>query len=66
VGVVSVADFRAKRKFAILIIVVIAAVITPTGDPFTLALLALPMMALYELGILLVRDTKKLDLFSRL
>ncbi|MDB5349170.1 MAG: twin arginine targeting protein translocase subunit TatC, partial [Planctomycetota bacterium] len=42
VGVVSVADFRAKRKFAILIIVVIAAVITPTGDPFTLALLALP------------------------
>ncbi len=59
IGIVSVADFRSKRRFAILIIVVVAAVITPTGDPFTLALLAVPMILLYELGILMVRDGSK-------
>ena len=61
IGIVSVEMFRAKRRFAILIIVVVAAVITPTGDPFTLSLLALPMIALYELGILLVRNRKTAD-----
>jgi sec-independent protein translocase protein TatC len=32
--------------------VIIAAFITPTGDPFNLALMALPMMVCYELGVL--------------
>lgn len=61
VGIFSAEVYRAKRRYAILIIVVIAAVITPTGDPFTLSLLALPMIALYELGILLVKDYKHAD-----
>jgi sec-independent protein translocase protein TatC len=61
-GIVSVDTYRTKRKFAILIIVVVAAVITPTGDPVTLALLAVPMIGLYELGILLVRDVKGTDM----
>jgi sec-independent protein translocase protein TatC len=56
IGIFNAQVYREKRRFAILIIVVIAAVITPTGDPFTLMLLALPMAALYELGILLVRN----------
>lgn len=55
IGIFTAQDFRSKRKFAILIIVVAAAAITPTGDPFTLALLAVPMYALYELGIRLIR-----------
>jgi sec-independent protein translocase protein TatC len=59
IGIFSADVYRAKRRFAVLIIVVIAAVITPTGDPITLSLLALPMIGLYELGILLVRDTAK-------
>jgi sec-independent protein translocase protein TatC len=37
------------------IIVIIAAIITPTGDPYNLLLLAIPMYLLYELGILLAR-----------
>jgi sec-independent protein translocase protein TatC len=57
-GIVKVEQFKEKRKYAILIMVVVAAVITPTGDPFTLSLLAVPMIALYELGILLVRRPK--------
>lgn len=56
IGIFTADVYRSKRRFAILIIIVVAAVITPTGDPFTLMLLALPMCALYELGILLVRD----------
>ena len=41
------------RRYTILIIVIIAAVITPTGDPVNLALVAVPMYLLYELGLLL-------------
>jgi len=37
------------------IITIAAAVITPTGDPYNLLLLAVPMYLLYELGILLAR-----------
>ena len=61
VGIFTEETYRSKRRFAILIIVVIAAVITPTGDPFTLGLLAIPMIGLYELGIVLVSGQKKVD-----
>ena len=36
---------------ALVIIAVIAAVITPSGDPVTMALLGVPMMVLYFLAI---------------
>ena len=54
IGVFTVADFRAKRKFAILIIVIAGAVLTPGQDPFSMLMLSIPMIVLYELGILLV------------
>jgi sec-independent protein translocase protein TatC len=54
IGIFTVADFRSKRRYAILIMMVAAAVITPTGDPFTMLVLAVPMIALYELGILMI------------
>ena len=47
------------RKHAVVVILVLAAVITPTGDAFTLALVALPIYLLYELSILLVRRTER-------
>jgi sec-independent protein translocase protein TatC len=65
IGVFTADDFRAKRKIAILIMVVIAAVITPTQDPFSLMLLAVPMVALYELGILMIGSGKKADAMAR-
>jgi len=55
VGVVSSTQLRKGRRWAILVIVVFAAIITPTGDPLTLAMLAVPMYLLYELAILAVR-----------
>ncbi len=45
--------FRRLRRYAI---VIIAAVITPTPDPFTQLTFAIPMYLLYELGILLARQ----------
>ena len=49
------ADFmRRYRKHAIVIILIVAAVITPTSDVFTLSLVTWPMWVLYEASILVV------------
>ena len=50
------ADFmRSYRKHAVVIILIVAAIITPTSDVFTLSLVALPMWVLYEVSILIVK-----------
>ncbi|MEF2231489.1 MAG: twin-arginine translocase subunit TatC [Pseudodesulfovibrio sp.] len=49
-GMVSSAGLRKKRKYAILIAFVVAAILTPP-DPFTQCLMAGPLIVLYELGI---------------
>jgi sec-independent protein translocase protein TatC len=54
VGIFTVADYRAKRKMAILVMVIAAAILTPGPDVFSQCMLAVPMIALYELGIVLV------------
>ena len=51
-GVVSVDQLRRNRRYAILAIAVLAALL-PTLDPVTLGLEMLPLIALYELGIVL-------------
>lgn len=55
-GLVHKAFLRTYRRHAIVIIVVLAAVITPTGDPFTLSVVAIPLYLLYELSILMIKD----------
>lgn len=53
------ADFMRKyRRHAIVIILVVAAIITPTSDVFTLSLVALPMWLLYEVSIWIVKKSK--------
>lgn len=53
------ADFMRKyRKHAIVIILVVAAIITPTSDVFTLSLVALPMWVLYEMSIWIVKTQR--------
>lgn len=47
------------RKHAIVAILVVAAIITPTTDMFTLFVVALPIYLLYELSIQIVRITKQ-------
>ncbi|MCU1453500.1 MAG: Sec-independent protein translocase TatC [Acidimicrobiales bacterium] len=55
VGVVDSRKLRDVRRFAIVIIFVVAAVITPSADPFSLFALAIPMCIFYELSILFGR-----------
>ena len=43
------------RRHAIVAILVIAAIITPTGDAFTLLIVSLPIWLLYELSVLIVK-----------
>lgn len=42
------------RKHAIVLLVVVSAIVTPTGDPFTLALVSVPLIMLYELSVVLI------------
>jgi sec-independent protein translocase protein TatC len=55
VGAVSSKGLRSNRRWALLIILIAAAVITPSGDPMTLSLLAVPLYILFELSILAIR-----------
>lgn len=58
-GVVTATQLRQYRRFAIVIVVIAAALITPTGDPINLALLAIPMYLLYEVGVFMARFAPK-------
>jgi sec-independent protein translocase protein TatC len=49
---------RAMRRHAVVVILVIAAIITPTTDAFTLFVVALPIWLLYEVSILIVKVKK--------
>ena len=54
-GLVTKTFFRQYRKHAVVVLLVLSAVITPTGDPFTLMIVFLPLYLLYELSIKIVR-----------
>ena len=53
VGVLSYKRLIAWRRYALIGIVVLVAVITPSGDPISLAALSVPMYLFYELSILI-------------
>lgn len=58
IGFVTPDKFITWRKYAILVIFIIAAIVTPP-DPFTQSMTAVPMIVLYELGILIARPTQR-------
>lgn len=58
-GLVTKSFLRKYRRHAIVFIFIIAAIITPTGDPFTLSVVAIPLCLLYEMSILLIKDKPK-------
>lgn len=53
-GFLSTAIMRRYRRHAIVVTFIIAAVITPTSDVFTLTIVAIPILLLYEASALLV------------
>jgi sec-independent protein translocase protein TatC len=52
-GVVTPAKLASIRRWAIVGIVTVAAVITPSGDPFSMLALAVPLYVFYEISIVL-------------
>ena len=53
-GVINRQTLRGWRRYAIVVLLVLAAIITPTGDPFTLMVVFIPLYLLYELSIVVV------------
>ena len=53
-GILRREHLKHYRGHVLVAILIIAAVITPTGDPFTLLLVTLPIYLLYELSILII------------
>jgi sec-independent protein translocase protein TatC len=54
-GLVTTKTLAKNRKYAVLIAFVVAAILTPTPDAFNQILMAIPMILLYEVGILAAR-----------
>ncbi len=59
VGILHSRPLAKNRRYAIVVGLVFAAVITPTGDPFNLALVAVPLIVLYEITIWVVRASQR-------
>lgn len=58
IGVVKNETLRKNRRIAVVAVVILGAVITPTGDPFILGVISVPMYIFYELAILIGRRMK--------
>lgn len=54
-GAITVDQLRKQRRVAIVSITVLAAVVTPSQDPLTMLLMAVPLYLLYELTIIVLR-----------
>ena len=59
IGLISSSFLSKGRRYAVIIILTVAAILTPTPDIFTQLLLAVPMYGLYEISIIVVRLTGK-------
>ena len=59
IGIVSATYLRKVRKYSIVIIMIVAAVITPGPDVISQLTVAIPLLLLYEISILLTRKIEK-------
>lgn len=58
-GILTTAFLRKYRRHAIVVIFIIAAVVTPTPDPVTQTVFAVPLYALYEISIMVSSRIEK-------
>lgn len=58
-GLLRAVWMQRYRKHAFVVVLIVAAVITPTGDAFTLGLVTLPVWLLYESSIWIVRQVER-------
>lgn len=64
VGIISYEMLAGKRKMAVFVNFVLAAIIAPAGDPNSMLLLAVPMCILFELGLFLMRYFERRNPFA--
>ena len=65
VGVITPQTLRKQWRYAILIIFVIAAVITPSGDPYSMMAMAVPMSLFYAISIIIGSIAQKRKLAAQ-
>ena len=61
IGIITSKMLKKARKMTILLSFVITAIITPTSDVFTLTIVTLPILVLYEISILSIFLLEKKD-----
>src|SRR5215203_54684 len=54
-GLITAPTLRRFRKHALIVNAVLAAALTPSPDPFSMILMAVPMLLMYEVSILIAR-----------
>jgi sec-independent protein translocase protein TatC len=54
-GIVSPKRMSSSRRYAIVVVMIAAAIITPTPDPFNMLFVAAPIYLLYEVGIVFAK-----------
>jgi sec-independent protein translocase protein TatC len=59
VGIVSSQQLRKLRRHAVVAVTIIAAVATPSQDPYSLILMAVPLYVMYEGALLIMRFIMK-------
>ena len=59
IGLVTATYLRKVRKYAVVIIFIIAAIITPGPDVISQLAVAMPLLLLYEISIILTRRVEK-------
>jgi sec-independent protein translocase protein TatC len=58
-GILTPKFMRKYRRHAVVVILVVAAIVTPTTDPFTMGVFSLPMLLLYEISIWIAAIAKR-------
>ncbi len=58
-GFITLETLKSGRRYAIVIILIVAAIVTPTPDPISQLIMAIPMYLLYESAILIIGLQKK-------
>lgn len=70
VGIVTPVFLRTYRKHAVVVILIIGAIVTPSADPLSQALISIPLYLLYEISIIIsgrvIRAKEKLEALEKL
>ena len=54
--IVSKSTLKSFRRHAVCLVVLLAAVITPSGDPFSLLIVSVPLYILYEFSVMICKS----------